>query len=380
MSDTTVVEGAPVIAPEVRQGMILNGIIPAEQKTESTTTTITPDAATALPIDIFQPFKDKFGYEKPEDALAEIEQLRALKANPPTPTIEFADAESEKLFKAWTAGKKDDVYNILEKSRRIDSFLGKEVDKDNAADLIKFGMQLKYKAAGIEITPDEINYKFNKQYGVPAKPTQATGEDQADYDTRISEWEAVRADKQMELMIDAKLAKPELEASKSKLVLPEIEQSADEGYLQYQKDLEENRKLAAEAEQAYKAFTPKHLETKINFKDESNKIDFDFIYEPDPESFAKTMEITSDINKLWELFYDQDGSPNRQKFANFVYAGLNRDKQLMEAMKQSKNATIKAMLPDNSNGGMVRQLTNLEAPQESELDKQMRMNGIRRAN
>lgn len=380
MSDTTVVEGAPVIAPEVRQGMILNGIIPAEQKTEPTTTTITPDAATALPTDIFQPFKEKFGYEKPEDALAEIEQLRALKANPPTPTIEFADAESEKLFKAWTAGKKDDVYNILEKSRRIDSFLGKEVDKDNAADLIKFGMQLKYKAAGIEITPDEINYKFNKQYGVPGKPTQAAGEDQADYDTRISEWEAVRADKQMELMIDAKLAKPELEASKSKLVLPEIEQSADEGYLQYQKDLEENRKLAAEAEQAYKAFTPKHLETKINFKDESNKIDFDFIYEPDPESFAKTMEITSDINKLWELFYDQDGSPNRQKFANFVYAGLNRDKQLMEAMKQSKNATIKAMLPDNSNGGMVRQLTNLEAPQESELDKQMRMNGIRRAN
>lgn len=362
------------IDPEVARQMEIalnGGIVP--QKTVDTNPANPADPLTAVtaPVDIFQPFKDKFGYNNPEDALAEIEQLRALKANPPAPVMEFEDEESEKLFKAWTGGKKAEVYSYLEKSHKIDSFLSKEVTEETAPEIVKLGMQLKYK----DLSPAEVEYKYKKQFSLPAKPAQGADEEDADYTNRLSAWKDLAEDKKMELLIEAKLARPDIEAAKSKLVLPEIEQSVDEGYTQYKKALEENTKLSAEAVAAYKAFTPKAIETKLNFKDEANKIDFDFQYEPDAENFKKAVDMASDINLFWEHFYNQDGTPNRQKFLDFLYSGLSKEKMLTEAIKQGKNAAIKANLPDNSTGGLVRQL--VAAPEKlSPVDEEMKKRGI----
>lgn len=108
----------------------------------------------------FDIFKDKFGYEKPEDAFTEIEQLRSLKNNPVKPEIKFENELSEKLFKAFQGGKEDEVYRYLSEKNRLESLTSQEVTKDSAADIIKLGMQLKYK----DLTPQEIDYKFNKQF------------------------------------------------------------------------------------------------------------------------------------------------------------------------------------------------------------------------
>lgn len=364
--------GQPTVDPEVARQMdiALNGGIPP-QKAPEVAPVESAAAAPAAPVDIFQPFKEKFGYNNPEDALAEIEQLRALKANPPAPTMVFEDEESEKLFKAWTGGKKAEVYSYLEKANKIDSFLSKEVTEDTAGEIVKLGMQLKYK----DLSPAEVEYKFKKQFSLPAKPTQGADEEEADYTSRLSAWKDLAEDKKMELLIEAKLARPDIEAAKSKLVLPEIEQSVDEGYLQYKKALEENTKLSAEAVAAYKAFTPKAIETKLNFKDEANKIDFDFQYEPDVENFQKAVDMASDINLFWNHFYNQDGTPNREKFLDFLYSGLSKEKMIMEGIKQGKNAAIKANLPDNSQGGLVRQL--VPSPEKlSEVDEEMKKRGI----
>ena len=115
--------------------------------------------------------------------------------------------------------------------------------------------------------------------------------------------------------------------------------------------------------------TPKVLETKVNFNDEANKIAFEFQYEPDSESFSKVIETICD-NQLFEsAFLDQDGNLDRKKFADVIYYGLNKDKIIMEALKQAKNATIKSMLPDNSSGGHNRQLP--QGQEMSDLDKLM---------
>lgn len=45
----------------------------------------------------------------------------------------------------------------------------------------------------------------------------------------------------------------------------------------------------------------------------------------------------------------------------------------MEAMKQAKNAAIKAMLPDNSAGTGLNRQPVLPDVQQTELDKQMEM-------
>ena len=86
------------------------------------------------------------------------------------------------------------------------------------------------------------------------------------------------------------------------------------------------------------------------------------------DSFNQAKEMVSDTDKFWSQFRNQDGSPNREKFFTFVYKGMAADKMIKEAMNQTKNATIKAQLPNNS-GRENRQIPQNQ--QMSDLDKMM---------
>lgn len=362
---------APAVDPnktELDQQMAisLNGGMPPETAEPAAASPALAAPAVATPSDPFGLIKEKFGYESPEAAVLEIESLRAFRAAPPAAELKFENEESKKVVEALQAGKFNEVYEVLDQQMKIDRLTTAELTNEIAADIVKLGMQLKYK----DLTQAEINYKFNKQFALPAKPAIMPAEYQEEYNEKLAAWEAQVADKQMELLIEAKLAKPELEGTKSKLVFPTIARPQDTEFQEWQKTVQDNERLAAETTQAYKAFTPKSLEMKINFKDEPNKIDFDYIHEPDPQSFNKTIEMTSDINLFWKSYVNPDGTPDRLGFARDLYFVKNREKIILDAMNQVKNATIKSMLPDNSAGGLVRQLPQTQEP--NELDKLMR--------
>lgn len=361
---------------ELAQMMANNGVIPqpaeqvvVEQPAAAEVVKVEPEVVN-LP---FQTFKEKFGYEKPDDIYAEIETYRKSKSELGR-EFEFANDDSAELFKAFTLGDKNAVRDYLQKEQRINELVALEVTKDTAADIVKFGMQLKYG----NLTSQEIEYKFNKQFSMPAKPAQGADEEEPEYQDRVNQWQTVVSDRQMELMIEAKMAKPDIDAAKKNLVLPKYVAPVDDSYAQYQQMLDEQTKLAQEAEQFYKTLSPKALETKIKFTDEANKIDFEFQFEPDTQGFGKTIEMASDIEKFWQAFTKPDGTPDRIKFADAIYFALNKERVISEAMKQAKNAAIKATLPDNSTGGLVRQMAQPQEGEENELDKQMRLAGIRR--
>lgn len=379
-----VVETQQTVSPDVQQmmEMSLKGFAPQPQSAQANQELPTAVEHTAQqaqvqqvveeqqvnveqPTFTFDILKDKFGYEKPEDVVTEIEQLRSLKNNPVKPEIKFENELSEKLFKAIQGGKEDEVYKYLAEKQKIETLTSQEVNKDSAADIIKLGMQLKYK----DLTPQEIEYKFNKEFALPKQPVQAINEDEDEFQIRLDTWKEQVADIEMNKIIEAKLIKPELDGAKSKIVLPALEEASDEGYNQYLKMLEESTKLDAEVKEAYKTFVPKNIETKIKFTDEANKIDFEFQYEPDDVSFKKAVELVSDQEAFFNSFINSDGSPKRKEFLEFVYKGLNADRMVTEAIKQGSNARMKALLPDNTNGGLNRQSPpNIE---QSELDKQM---------
>lgn len=333
--------------------------------------TIVPEVAAPIPFS-FDVLKEKFAYEKPEDVFTEIEQLRALKAAPPQAELKFENEESEKLFKAWQGGKQDEVYKYLAEKNKLESLASQEVSRETAAEIIKLGMQLKYK----DLTPEEIDYKYNKQFALPKAPAQGVSEDDDEFASRTEAWKEQVADIEMNKIIEAKLAKPELENSKQKLVLPTLPESVDEGYNQYLKMLDESAKVNEVVKNAYKDFTPEKAETKIRFIDEANKIDFEASYKPDSESLAKAVEIVSDQDKFYQSFFNSDGTPNREAFLDAVLWRLNKNKIATEFIKQGSNERIKAQLPNNDNGGLVRQMpiTN----ELSELDKQMQQAGVRR--
>jgi hypothetical protein len=272
-----------------------------------------PVSTTQPPVFSFDTLKEKFGYQSPDDAFKEIEELRTLKANPPQagqPQIKFENEQSEKLFNAIQKGERKTVYNILAQQERLEELTTKEVSKETAADLIKFGMQLKYK----DLSPQEIEYKFNKDFGLPKEPVQGDAEDEEEFKARKEEWSGKVYDIEMNRMIEAKLLKPELESAKQKLVLPQADSDVDEGYAQYQKILSERPKLTEDAVNEYKTFNADFFETKMPFNDEANKVAFEFQFEPDDESFKQTLETVSDMDKFWKLFQGQDGKPDRKKF------------------------------------------------------------------
>ena len=322
----------------------------------------------------FDVFKEKFGYEKPEDILVEIEALRAAKAvPPPTPEIKFENEQSKKLFEAIKGGKQKEAYAILAEQEKLELLTSSPVTKENAADIIKAGMQNKYKT----LSPELIEHRYNKTFGTPKEPVQSNLETDDEYEERVAEWKEKVADIERERIIEANIILPELEAQKAKLVLPEIEQTVDEQYVQWKKSLDEEAATEAETLQAYKAFKPTDLTFALDFIDDVNKVKTTFNWVPDAESFQKAQEMVIDAEKYYAKYKNSDGSPNRKQYLLDIYFAANKEKIIMEAMKQAKNATIKSKLPDNTSGGITRQIP--QGTELSEIDKLMQQAGVTRS-
>lgn len=365
----------PTVEAQIKEQMEfrLNGIVPeaaAEQAVAQTEGTEQAVTQTEAPVFQFQTFTEKYGWQSPDDAVKEIEELRALKANPTAAEIKYENEQSEKLAKALQAGKIDEVYGYLDEQRRLDRLTASEVTKETANDIIKLSMQLKYKDEGL--TAEDVEYKFGKMYKLPKEPPLDPDDDESV--EKHKEWQETVSDIEAGKIIDAKIAKRELEAAKSKLVLPNIEAEIDQDYIQYKKDLEQSSAIDAETKEAYKSFTPKDIETRISFNDEANKIAFEFHYEPEAEGFAKSLDLVTDTQKYFEKYKNSDGSPNRKQFLQDIYFIQNKEKIIMAAMNQAKNATLKAQLPDNSQGSFQRQQPQTGEP--NELHKYMQAAGV----
>lgn len=178
-------------------------------------------------------------------------------------------------------------------------------------------------------------------------------------------------------IIDAKLARPKLQQAKTSISLPEINRPPqDENYLAYQSELDKIVKEDEETKAHYQKANPSQVETRVKFIDEPNNINFEFVFQPDGESFKKALEVASDSEKFFQRYRNQDGSLDRDKYLADINFIVNRDAIIMEAMKQAKNATIKASLPDNSGTGLNRMQPEIASNPEgsgSEIDKLMQM-------
>lgn len=378
----------PAVDPQIDQMMKIgfgdfSSLRQPDQQTTPDTPTpaadtppVTPDTPPPTTPDIFAPFKEKFGYQSPEDALKEIEELRALKANPQVPEFEFENEDSKKFFNAALKGDRKTIKSILDKQDMLERLTSTEVSKDTAADIIKAAMKIE-----TDLDQAEIDFQYKETYTPPKEPKEPVqraretedefNERHDDWKERHDDWKQQVANLEMKAIIAAKMAKPKLEAAKTKLVFPEIEADPDEDYAQYRKELEEKPRLNAEIAAAYKTFKPEDIGTKVPFTDEQSKVNFEYQYTPDVESFNKTVELVSDMDKFYGFFKNQDGTPDRKKFLEAMYFGLNKDRIILEALKQSKNATIKASLPDNTSGGLQRQFPQRQ--ELSEVDKLMQM-------
>jgi hypothetical protein len=141
-----------------------------QQQEETTTITTSPDTQEEYEeeiVDADEWLKTEFGWESADAAKAEIEKLRNSATS--QAEIEFANEQSAKFFKLLQEGKEDDIYAFLENKKKFDRLSSiTDLDTRSASEIIKLNMQQKYR----DLTPAEIEYKFNKQFSVPNKPNQ----------------------------------------------------------------------------------------------------------------------------------------------------------------------------------------------------------------
>ena len=342
-----------------------------EQQPEQATTTSSPDTQEEYEeeiVDADEWLKREFNWESADAAKAEIEELRKLRETASSEAeIEFANEQSAKFFKLLQEGKEDDLYSFLDNKKKIDRLTSTDLNNATAAEIIKLNMAQKYK----DLTREEIEYKFNKQFGIPNRPVQKDIETDEEYQDRLSNWESKARDVETELMIEAKLAKPELERFKSELVLPDIQfESQDQPQGPTQEELDAQVAMIdgfkRNVESALKSFDG----FSVSVKDEEVEIPLSYaVSDEERNVVASQLERFADSNfdanaVLAERWLKEDGrggyelntnqivrdlallqSEGRinQKFVNDAAA-----KRLAEHIKRTGNVTVTSRTPQQT--------------------------------
>lgn len=300
--------------------------------------------------------KEKLGYEDWDAAKNEIETLRT-KATP--------EAIDTKRIK--------ELYSVIDKKEKLEQLTTGDITRDNAAIIVKTAMQEKYK-----LNQAQIDYKFNKQFGMPKEPVQAADELDDDFLARQNNWKEQVSNAEMDLLIEANMVRPELEKINSELKLPEIVKTeiatkeptpeelakAQEGRNLFIQDAEAELKKFEGFNAAYK---DKDVEVLSSYKlsDVENKNVLNTIKE--------LAENAYNANAIFSKRWGKDGQFSFTKmvkdFATLEaedsrsqkYIGDAVAKAKLQYMKQKHNIDL-----DNGNGGGELQLEDKQSQKKNE--------------
>jgi len=299
-------------------------------------------------IDANEYLKTTLGYEDWETAKKEVEEWRKIKGKP---VVEFPNDESKAIYENLSKGDKKAVLAILEKQEKLETLLASEVSKDNAAEIVKMNMREKYK----DLTPAEIEYKFNKTFGVPQKPVQLELEDADEYAGRVAQWEATVRDIETDLVIEAKTLKPELGKLKQDLVFPNIQQESSVAKEPSQEELEAFNKqketflqAALASVNAFSGFSAEVKDNDVNYK-----VSYELSKEEkaDVENAVKVFtESGFDANAvLAQRWLKQDGTLNEAQIVKDMALLFNEEKVSQKYVTDAASKRLDAFLKDKKN-------------------------------
>lgn len=266
--------------------------------------------------------------------------------------IQWANEDSKRFFDYLKEGKEDDVYNFLNQKKQLEKLEKYDVaDATQAGEILRANLQFKYKDT---LTPQEIDRLYNKQYSMPSKPAQTLDQTDEEYAGTVQAWEDQVKERQMDMIIEAKMTKPELSKLRSQIVLPDIQkQVAQQGPTQEElADFEAKRNAYLGAiengYQNFKGFT-------VTAKD--GEVQMPISYSVSPEEVTASKQTLSDFN-VNEFFgsrwFDDKGTPNVTLMQEDLYLLANREKIFnkiaTEAFTQMKAHLIKTQNNINLKG------------------------------
>jgi hypothetical protein len=231
-------------------------------------------------------------------------------------------------------------------------------------------MQQKYK----DLTPNEIEYKFNKQFSVPQRPAQGDLETDEEYQEKLSNWEARVKDVETEMFIEAKLAKPELEKFKNELVLPDVQfETGQQGYEPTQEELDAQSALMNQFKESAIAALSSFDGFSVSVKDEEVEIPLSYaVSDEEKIAVASQIEQFADANfdanvVLAERWLKDDGNGGYKLNTNQIIRDLTllqsegkvnqkfvndaASKRLAEYIKKTSNVSVTSQTAQSTFSG-----------------------------
>ena len=318
----------PSVTEEVKEGGFQEGTIqkPAEVQ----------EAKKDEPIDTNTWFKDQFkdyGWEDAEKAKADIAEWKKAKDTPSEKEIQFANEQSQLIHELIREGKTKEVKAFLETQEKIESVLTSEVTKDNAGDIIKLGLKLKYPT----LTDNQIDFQYKQEYAVPKQPVQKADELDEEFNERMDEWKEKAANMEMKASIAATMAKPEIEKAKSQIQLPELPKKEATTPAPSKEQLDAMEKARVTFLSALESNYNKAEGFSTLVKDESVEIPVSFKI-PDEQKVAIKERLKGgfDVNAYVDnRWFDEQGAPKVETMISDLFILENLDKILSSVANNS---------------------------------------------
>lgn len=344
---------------------------PATTAAVGSVATADPNNPTPASTPDYTPFlKETFGIESVDEVKTQWQELQALKANPPkAEAIKYQNEESEKVAKLLSEGKIKEVMEVYSKQEKISNAIGLEVNKETAGDIIKLGISLK----NPDLTPQEIEFQYKQEYVAPKEPVQRSSETDEEFTERQDEWKEKVAAIEMKTIIAAKMVKPDLEAAKVKIQLPNINPATVDA------DFEAYKASTAAADEVYNNVTVpgikslKETDVQLGFKvdDANNQMNFDVVLVPTKEDFEKARQDSLSVGEfLTKTCYDKDGKFLPQKLQRMILLEQQFDNYAQSIARQAVNEERKRVIAKEAPNGNGSRDYNVNG-EMSELQKQM---------
>jgi hypothetical protein len=310
----------------------------------------------------------KLGFDDWDSAAKQINELKQKQA------FEFENEDSRRFYEYAKENKEDELINFLQEKKKIEKLSTAEIkDPNTAAEIVKYSMFQKNKS----LEQDEIEFLFNEKFSKPSKPEQSFDELDSEYERRVSDWENKVNEVEKRLIIEAKLARPDLESAKSSLVLPDINPSYKEAELTPE---------VLEAQKKYMDYYYGSVNDAINsfegfsaaVKDEG--ADFNVAYVPSNEekqAVAQQLnyfaENNLDANMIFaDRWVNDDGTINVKQMTKDLFLLQNEGKITQKYVNEAANRRLAMHLKNSSNinfSGNTSSGTFSPDNRQSEMDK-----------
>lgn len=340
---TTIEQGANFANPFSEESWMDSSVKVENEPSQTQSSPSFEENSTEEIYDANEYLKMKLGFENWDEAASQISELKQKGQ------IGFENEDSRKFYEYAKENKEEELINFLEQKRRIDKLSTSEIkDASTAAEIVKLSMQQKNK----DLDQSEIDFLFNEQFKAPQKPEQKFDELDSEYEERVSSWENRVNEIEKKLVIEAKLARPEIEKIKSSLVLPDInpsQPSFTQEELEYQKRYMDN--YHNEVNNVINSFDG----FSASVKDEG--ADFAVAYVPsyeEKQAVAQQLNYFAqnnmDANLLFaERWVNDDNTINVKQMTKDLFLLQNEGKITQKYVNEAANRRLTMHLKNQSN-------------------------------